>query len=299
MSAKGGLDPAEWDFSNVPTEELPAGFLWEYARESAWFRNLRERCLAFHRSGGFWASDPALDGDLRRVQEAMPYASEVFLRGFFFEPGEETQSDDPEAANYRHPEAPAITGSFPDAPWQSLTEAERRERAHIRSDVETCSLVPFERGYDFDCDLIRDYAKRVRAGQIAERGHAENGPSSIQWAGGTEEGIFQIQWASFTDKAIADYFRQWVKANRPANIPEPRKNGDKTEDRRAWLEWLGVMRCLHCHMFALHAFPERFKARGQAEIYRMRKKAWRRFRELFDFLPEPTGWKFRTRCGRF
>jgi len=26
MRAKGGLDPAEWDFSSVPMAELPAGF---------------------------------------------------------------------------------------------------------------------------------------------------------------------------------------------------------------------------------------------------------------------------------
>jgi hypothetical protein len=286
MKAKGTLDPAEWDFSSVPAAELPACFLWEYARESAWLRNLRERCLAFHRSGGLLASDPALDGDLRLVQEAMPYASEVFLRGFFFEPERETQSDDPEAANYRHPEAPAITGSFPDTPWQHLTEAERQERAHIRSDVESIPLVPFKRGYPFEGGWIEEAANRERQRQIAERGHAENVPASMIWAGGAEAGIFHIEWESFTDTAIADCFREWVKANRPASIPEPRRNGDRMANRLAWLEWLGVMRCLKRHPFAHHASPEKFKELGEPEIYRMRRKARDKFRELFAFLPE-------------
>jgi hypothetical protein len=169
--AKGELDPAEWDFSRVPSEELPACFLWEYARESEWLRNLRERCLAFWRGGSNKASDPALDSDLRIVQVAMPYASEVFLSGFFFEHDEKSQSEDPKAPHYRHPQAPAITGSFP-ASWQSLTQAERQHRAHIRSDVETIPLAPFGRGYDFHCDLIRDHSKRERERQIADCGHA-------------------------------------------------------------------------------------------------------------------------------
>ena len=108
------------------------------------------------------------------------------------------------------------------------------------------------------------------------------------WAGGMEAGIFQIQWESFTDKAIADFFREWVKANRPASIPEPRKNGNKTENRRAWLEWLGVMRCLKLHPFAHPESPAKFKHLGEPEIYRMRKNARKKFREIFAFLPQPT-----------
>lgn len=50
-TATAPLDPAEWDFSSVPAAELPACFLWEYARENTWIRKLRERCLLFERGG--------------------------------------------------------------------------------------------------------------------------------------------------------------------------------------------------------------------------------------------------------
>ena len=286
--AKGELDPAEWDFFGIPPEELPACFLWEYARESEWLRNLRKRCLAFWRGGSNKASDPALDSDLRIVQGAMPYESEVFLSGFFFEHdhAEKSQSEDPKAPHYRHPQAPAITGSFP-ASWQSLKQAERQHRAHIRSDVETIPLAPFGRGYDFHCDLIRDHSKRERERQIADGGHAKNVPSSVRWEGGKEEGVFCIEWGSFTNKAIADYFREWVKAKRPDSIPEPRKNGDKTEDRRAWLQWLGAMRALSHSTFKHPWFPKELRQLGERRVYDMRKKAREKFQDAFCFLPAP------------
>src|SRR5579863_5202020 len=35
----------EWDFGDIPEDELAACCYWEYARESAFVRELRQRCL--------------------------------------------------------------------------------------------------------------------------------------------------------------------------------------------------------------------------------------------------------------
>jgi len=320
--AKGELDPKEWDFSQIPPEELNACFLWEYARESVWLRDLRKRCLSFwqkskevrrdpdwrsvlHRIHNFsldspspFASDPDLDADFRSVREAMPHKSEVFLSGFSLEPERDN-------------------GNFP-KPWQALSKAERAGRAtaahHIAGDAAKIPLTAFGRGHVETCELIRDQARRDQAQQHhpapesrrhwlpthgstagGHRHHADperlrhkgGVRSSMLWKSGREEGVFQIEWARFTDKEIADHFRKWVGKHRPDNFPEPSRNGNKTEDRRAWLEWLGAMRCLKQLSFAHNAFPARLKRHGAPEIYRMRKKARQRFRKLFAFCPQP------------
>lgn len=283
---KEPFDRVEWDFSSVPKNELSACFLWEYARESSWICALKDRSVAFWQGGGKWEDDPELDNDIRLLQNHLPYESEVFLSGFFFDSNRETQSVDPKAENYKHPEAPPITGSFP-APWQTLSQSEREYRSHIRNDIEAVPLVPFRRGHDFQCDLIRDSCNKERARQLAENEYSKEIRSSILWEGGAEEGIFQIEWGSFTNKTIADYFLKWLKENRPTTIPEPSKNGDKTEDRRAWLKWLGTMRALHRFSFADYRFPSDLRNGGDSkETYAMRTKAKKKFDELFSFLPE-------------
>jgi hypothetical protein len=53
--------------------------------------------------------------------------------GLFFTPEVDYQSEDEKLPNYRNPEAPPITGNFP-APWQSLSEYERKHRSPIKSE---------------------------------------------------------------------------------------------------------------------------------------------------------------------
>jgi hypothetical protein len=101
------MNQKEWDFSEVPDEELIACCYWEYARESAFIRTLRQRSLESWRSTA--PRDEALHQDLQRLQ-SIGEAAEIFLRGWGHEPGAIYQCHDDTAPNYRHREAPPITG---------------------------------------------------------------------------------------------------------------------------------------------------------------------------------------------
>jgi len=119
------------------------------------------------------------------------------------------------------------------------------------------------------------------------------------WSSGAERTVISIQWAQFTDDEIAGYFRKWVKANRPKDIPAPDGKGKKLNDWCVALNRLGVMRVLDTLTFADNRFPGPLKDRGEKHCYAARKLAFKRFRELFPFLPKrdkPLSWP--TRGGR-
>ena len=43
-NSEAKLSPFDWNFDNVPEKELAACCYWEYARESAFIRDVRRRC---------------------------------------------------------------------------------------------------------------------------------------------------------------------------------------------------------------------------------------------------------------
>lgn len=252
--ANSKLDPAEWDFSGVPEEELHAGVLWEYARESAWIRAVREQWLDSERErrGGGKMSEkyPELSSDLLLVLLHSRTVFDCITGGG--------------SKGYN------LSSSLA-TPWQKLPLNQRNEWAKIlgapKSEPENA---PFARVlFGEDCFM-------------PERG------------GGVETDAFRINWRGFTNREIVESFRQWVKANRPADVPEPGRKGDKTADRRAWLQWLGAMRALKSCSFAHSLFPEKLKRLGAAEVYRMRREARRKFKELFHYLPETEPISFNT-----
>jgi len=199
------LSEQDWNFDNVPDDELVACCYWEYARESAFIRNLRHRCIQNWRSGG--CRDQKLHEDLQRVQ-SIGYPAEVFLRGFFFEPDIKYQSEKEKLPNYRHPDAPAITGSFPQ-PWQSLSQNERKCRSTIKDDVTTLGLVPFQISH---WCFAKDVARYVesQAQQMKEQLPPDKGLQPIRPGLGisnAETLLVDIAWDFFTDDQIVNYFR--------------------------------------------------------------------------------------------
>ncbi|MEK7675309.1 MAG: hypothetical protein AAB676_05685 [Verrucomicrobiota bacterium] len=310
LSAPEGalFQDSEWNFDHVPNEELVACCYWEYARESAFIRDVRLRCadrkwLTMTNSQA-WAY---VGNDLARIQ-SIGYSAEVFLSGFFFEPGTVYQSVDEKASRYRHPKAPSITGSFP-LPWQSLSRTERRDRAaRVRTDREAIPLVPFSRGYAFMADWIAEYCQAQRRA-TAERQQSVReknpGVSEVElcqkgkrrfpevvpsiFSGGAEIGVLRIEWGSYTNEELRDGFYRWLKANRPAGHPAPDGRGRKVVSVRVSLEQLAVLRLLHRFTLAelkagcpaawkRYATPNR-RWRREAE------KACQRFHQLFPFLP--------------
>jgi len=249
------------------------------------------------------------------------------MRGFFFEPNREFQCEDEGLPHYRHPDAPALTGSFP-RPWQSLSPAERTARAHIRSDRTSIPLVPFKRGDWHDAKDIAQWAEArwkelssvyrqvtrdnlgasevdlIKQGKLAP---FPGLPASLYWEGGGEVTVVAINWGEFTNDEIATCFRRWVKTNRPKNAPLPSGKGHKLKDWRARLVRLAVMRLL-AHFTALEMvddrqdkFPAIWKTRQFArrkwgdvtKWHDARREAGNTFRKFFPFLPageKPLSW---------
>ena len=285
----------DWNFDAVPDEELVACCYWEYARESAFIRDVRRRC-----------SDPQsqeysdsrkwfefVGQDLERIG-SIGYEAEVFMLGFCHDEWR------------RH--YPPLTRSFPD-PWQSLSEEERRYRSRIRSDVEICGLVPFKHAGDIttaECllevakEYSRQHRKAVGVAQQANPGCSEYllrkcgkypkyGPkASVVWEDGSESTIVQIAWERFTNDEIIAGFRDWVKKNRPNDLKKPGKQGHKHISRRVALERLGILRLLHRSRLA--DLPKQNPAAW--ERYHGANRRWSRdaqkadaeFAQLFPFL---------------
>src|SRR5260221_397236 len=312
------LTSSDWNFEKVPNEELIACCFWEYARESAFVRELRARCLENFRSGGHRSQQ--LHDDLEKLQ-SIGYPAEVFLRGFFYEPGVVYQSMSERLPNWRHPEAPPITGNFPQ-PWQMLSNAERAYRACISSARTAIPLVPFKRGERHDARDIAQWAdsrwseihaayekvrrkypetsevELVRTGKLAPFDSIQ---PSLFYEGGGEVTVVWIQWADFTNDEIVEYFRKWVKGNRPKHSAAPDGKGKKINDWRVALNRLGIMRVLHNYTFADNRFPAAFKARGEKFCYAARKSALEKFCELFPFHPKgekPINWQTKGRRSK-
>ena len=160
------LSNDNWNFDGVPDNELVACCYWEYARESAFIRDLRKRSLEcwkplYSKCGGLsLPEEQRLHQDLQKAQ-SIGYESEVFIRGISCPPDEVF----PDAPPLKPGEVYQATGSFPKS-WQSLTAAERSYRSHIGTDVERIPLVPFNRGISLDAQDICDWT--IKQAAIAE-----------------------------------------------------------------------------------------------------------------------------------
>jgi hypothetical protein len=319
----------DWNFDGVPDGELVACCYWEYARESAFIRELRKRSWEFWKplylKGQWWnePEDKHLHAELQKVQR-IGYPAEVFLRGISCPPDGVL----PDAPPLKPGEVYQTTGSFP-KPWQALTTAERRYRSHIGTDVERIPLVPFKRGISLDAQDIRDWTKTQGARAEAEREkvrrenpklneeallrlgklkYPEIKPS-LYWAGGREVTVVAIDWGAFTNDEIVNYFRRWVKANRPPQYPVPSRKGHKPKDWRAQLTRLAVLRLLSrftaLQLVADEYFPaiwktNQFSGRKWGDVTKWhdaRREAGKLFCKLFPFLPKdekPLSWERQT-----
>lgn len=318
----------EWNFDTLPDNELVACCYWEYARESEFIRDTLRDYRDWFLAGAKWSDARLeLDKDLERIQ-SMGYPSEVFVRGCAFQSGRVCQSLDPDEPNYRHPHAPVLTGSFP-APWQSLAADERRERSRIRSHRTVLPLVPIKRGGWHDAKDIAQWAEgrwqmlhaafekvrrenpEVSEVELITQGKLKPFPGiqpSLYRAEGSEVTALTIHWADFTNEELIQYFRRWVKVNRPKQARKPDDRGHKAKDTRANLTRLAVMRLLS-RFTALdlidprrNKFPEIWETKQFAgrkwgdptKWHDARREAGKLFHSLFPFLPgetKPTSWE--------
>jgi hypothetical protein len=316
----------DWNFDFVPDPQLVACCFWEYARESAFIRETLQcyRQKWQRPNGELFDEMRKLWDDVEKIR-SIGYAAEVFVSGCTFEPGKRRQSLHPDKPGYRHPKAPPLTGSFP-APWQSLSEYERRFRAHIRSDVEQLQIAPIKLSdwcwakeiarqgqHIVDCqhDLRKKWEKEyVHRDEKGNFRTLPGAPEPHQFAkvqprtrwGVGETLMVDIAWDFFTDDQIVNYFRKWVKHVRPDESPMPNGQGrNKVRDWRVALERLAMMRLLNrASLRELPIkYPKAWALYGKREWYKERKRAREMFHRIFPFLSEeecPLSWP--TKGGR-
>ena len=296
----------DWNFDNVPDKELVACCVWEYARESTFIRELRRRCLENWRAGG--ASDEKLSADLGKLSN-IGCAVEIITRGFYFAPNDPHRIDNPNPN--------PITNSFPQ-PWQTLPADERAFRVRVGLYAGWTPAVPFECADWLDAkeiaeraeacrkEIFSDYHRVQRENpgasevELIEQGKLQPFPGipvSLLGEHGKEVTVVAINWAHFTNDKIANYFRRWIKLNRPREIPVPSNQGRKRISDRVKLERLAIMRLVHPFTLAeLRTIRLDVWKRYNTPNRRWHKdvnKAHAHFRELFPFLSKdefPRSW---------
>lgn len=289
----------DWNFDAVPDSELVACCYWEYARESAFMRELCQRCLDGRQNGK--EPDAQLWSDLERLAQ-LGFAAEIFVPGYFhlLEPFTTAQWTGDRALLPAH---------FPKA-WQTLEPRHRARRALIRTSRDINALVPFQRGPIVFAKWITEYcdvekaraSRRPEACRSPREGTAPSGIVPRLFSAGSEISLFEINWSQFTNDEIAAHFRKWLKRNRPTDLGVPDGRGrEKARDWRVALERLGMQRLLH--EFRLgemsDACPEAWTRYKKREWYKERKRAGEMFHRLFPFLPKadrPLNWA--TKGGR-
>jgi hypothetical protein len=323
------LEREDWDFSDVPFDELVGCCYWEYARESTFIRDTLQHYREWWAEGG--KQDKVSDELFARTDRIQSGGSgaEMLLHGCAFKRGIVWQSIDQEREDYRRPDAPPITGSFPDA-WQLLSHAERGYRARLAA-YGTGRLVPapIEKGGWHEAEDIAKYCRskwntvlsafhelqRQNPGkseiQLRDEGklapYEEIAPS-LFWESGREVTVVRIAWANYTNDELVQAFRQWVKKHRPKQLPVPSNQGHKPGDVRALLTRLAVMRLLSRFKVSHILNPRRdarfviwetkqFAGRkwhDATKWYDARREAGQVFRRLFPFLPpteKPLSWE--------
>jgi len=245
------------------------------------------------------------------------------VAGFTYQPNQGSQSEDPQKPNYRHPDAPPLTGHFPNS-WQTLSKMEREFRACIRTHAEQFQMVPIKLSDWFWAEeiaregqrVVDDYDAQRRAwerkylgkdaqGNIVPIPNAPAAPAiapirpRYQW-GSMETLMVDIAWDHFTNDEIANHFRDWVKRMRPKDRRAPSGRGHKPKDLRANLTRLAAMRLLARFKPLDLIDPKRNKLPAIGETkqfsggqwsdptrwYDARREGQKVFRKLFPFLPE-------------
>lgn len=322
---KNALPTSEWNFdeTKVSNTEVVACCLWEYARESATLKKLRQQCETACRADGNADSlVPVVAGNIRHPRNSV----ELFLREIVLQPPPDLwQSADPSKPRYVPPDYLPIGNSFP-CPWQQLSKDERARRAES-VDLKMKPYFAFSRGRLRDAQAIvrtvmeqRKVALNPKIDPLAVSLIATSVPLvtdvPFEWTddnnrlpggfvypGGTEVSVVEIDWAHFTDKEIADSIAQ----SRPKEIPEPsgRGRGDTIADWRAKLERLGIMRLMHHHSFddLTKIVPvewlDREKYSSKAECKNEHKKALDDFHDLLPLQSDEKPLSFEPLTGNW
>lgn len=306
----GPLRIADWDFSLVPSDELIACCLWEYARESPSIGISAEyHCILMRKITGnaTWGGLSANESEFRRhvaiindQAKSFGYDSESFLGRYW-------ASDHAYVKFYdtlRECVSPNAKA------WQDLSADVRRtfvqqlDERPVIQEISQSLVGELEQLWRANCGPLEEVRQRPRpenddseefelfsesstCALPEENPHQD--PRKIAVA-------FTVDFSRFTDREIINRFSDWLRTNRPKCWHRPINSlpvaaqGRKLNDFRVALERLAIMRLLHWYS------PGDLKVRQPRawQIYRGKEPVFRReiraaerfFRQVFPFLPE-------------
>jgi hypothetical protein len=302
------LSELDWNFDTVPDNELALCCLWEYARESAFIRKIRNESKG--RSVEAVRMKLPAKEYIEFVERDFKKAWNVLLRSaIFFQEGIYGFEGD---ENFVSP--------FP-RPWQSLSQYEQSLLLeNFRVDANKIIGFPgFRRSNPGRLvaltkkfkpkSLDEVFGENGRNGKDGIRNYFHSGhklrsvcPNYI--LGGLEVLLVEIDWAGFTNEQLVEEFAGWLKENNPPDISRPDQRGRSRISERIKLERLAIMRLLHTFTLA----ELRTTCPSAWKHYNSRNRRWCKdlemafahFRELFPFVPQdefPSSWPQKA-CGK-
>jgi hypothetical protein len=271
------LSVLDWNFDNVPDNELVACCYWEYARESARIR------------AAFDLEEKVFFPDLIPT-----YA--VSSTGARLKTGSVINTAKARFIDKIHEQALPVLETFRrvineiprpfDVPWLELSVVVRQavtdELAPYFEEKSTLTFLPFNR-----CSDQRDIGLADEHYRCA----------TFDMKLGIEYLRVQIDWGGFTDAQIVTAFKAWLVDNRPAGVGVADRRGQrKQKGYRDYLAWLGMMRLMSVCSFTRieKEIPKAWSHYRSADWPRARKKASGVFKSLFSFLPQedkPIHWQ--------
>jgi hypothetical protein len=263
------LSRKEWDFDNVPDDELVACCYWEYARESARIR------AAFERDDNVFFPNPIPTYTESPAGYRLKTGSVInTARARFLDQIREKSLPVMETVHHAINEVPSPFN----VPWLELSAVVRQavigELAPYFAEKPGLTFLPFNR-----CSDHRDLG-------LAD----ENYRCATFDAGlGIEYLRVQIDWAGFTDAQIVAAFKVWLAENRPPGVGVTNRKGiRKQKGYHDYLAWLGILRLMNAYPFTSieREMPKAWSRFRSADWPRARKKAADVFRGLFPFLPQ-------------
>jgi len=304
------LTEADWNFDDVPDDEVVACSIWEYARESE----------TIHRAAGiYWCNTRHIshrDKYLRHPEikakdddEAQRIEQRTKAAGFNYEEfTTKFWESDSCSVNFYHTIIELVDEGA--RAWRALpVEARKKWRrqvleSSIRHPVAQAFVGELEQLWKFNRTDLEEIRSRSRppnddsekCALWAESKGLQLPAQTASQSNGRSTVALTMDFAHFTDREMLLEIEQWLKANRPAQwkrplrlFPGSSQRGRKLIEYRVALERLGLMRLLHWYtpLELRRDLPNAWARYGakQSGFRREIREACKSYIKLLPFVP--------------
>jgi hypothetical protein len=308
------LEFVDWNFEDVPDSEIRACLIWELGRECEDFF-LAEFTAELREMAGESRYDKELRKRIENTPEERRRARRELKNGTFdldlhyerlFKSHFAYNDFYSQVMRYARP----WSASWMDISQEARDSAVKQLEGHPSfPPIRHARLGELEELWNANGAEILKYtaqkehppyddtldALRVEESKLVESKNDERDPQlrEIHVA-------FTVNFSLHSNAEILAVFQEWLQESR--TCPEPPRRGKKTNDDRAALDALGIMRVLNRMSFSHNDFPAKLKRRGERACYKARHIALRRYHENFPFLDAssyPACWKTAPKSRRF